>query len=235
MRHSERMRQQYFTEESISEQSSNLLSSLPISHSRAVQEFIASEAALIILDMQRYFLSPKSHAFVPSAVSILPGIHRLINRFLEIQRPVLLTRHINTARNAGMLKDWWNDMIKPADEHSHIIPELMSYNVDVIEKSQYDAFYKTDLEEILRARDIKQIVVTGVMTHLCCETTARSAFVRGFGVFFPVDGTATYNVAFHKATLLNLSHGFASIATVDDILKESFSGFVPVGLAPSGV
>jgi isochorismate hydrolase len=56
------------------------------------------------------------------------------------------------------------------------------------------------------------------MTHLCCETTARSAFMHGFETFFTVDGTATYNEAFHRAALLNLSHGFALPLTVDEVL-----------------
>ncbi len=56
------------------------------------------------------------------------------------------------------------------------------------------------------------------MTHLCCETTARSAFVRGFEVFFTIDGTATYNKEFHFATLHNLAHGFALPILVDEIL-----------------
>ncbi|MDP8228419.1 MAG: isochorismatase family protein [Candidatus Electryoneaceae bacterium] len=214
------MRQTYYTEGSIAEQSTKLLNSLPNKHSGSMQEFISNQVALLILDMQRYFLSPESHAFVPSAMSILPGIQRLIGKFLDIQRPILLTRHINTNRDAGVMSVWWNDLINPDDENSRIIPELMPYNLDVIEKSQYDAFYHTDLEEILRKHGVKQIVITGVMTHLCCETTARSAFVRGFDVYFPVDGTATYNEAFHKATLLNLSHGFAHIVTVDEILAQ---------------
>jgi isochorismate hydrolase len=58
------------------------------------------------------------------------------------------------------------------------------------------------------------------MTHLCCETTARSAFMRGLQVFIAVDGTATYSEAFHRASLLNLSHGFALPVLVDEILER---------------
>jgi len=64
------------------------------------------------------------------------------------------------------------------------------------------------------------VVICGVMTHLCCETTARSAFMRGFEVFFTVDGTATYTEAFHRASLLNLSHGFAVPVLVENILEK---------------
>jgi isochorismate hydrolase len=56
------------------------------------------------------------------------------------------------------------------------------------------------------------------MTHLCCETTARSAFIHGFEVFFTIDGTATYTEAHHRATLLNLANGFATPVLVAELL-----------------
>jgi isochorismate hydrolase len=56
------------------------------------------------------------------------------------------------------------------------------------------------------------------MAHLCCETTARSAFVRGFEVFFVVDATATYNRQFHQSTLINLAHGFAIPVLTQEVL-----------------
>ena len=88
----------------------------------------------------------------------------------------------------------------------------------VVEKHQYDAFHGTELEKLLRDRGVERVVVTGVATHLCCETTARSAFVRGFEVTFPVDGTATYDEQHHLATLLNLAHGFATATRVGDLI-----------------
>ena len=87
----------------------------------------------------------------------------------------------------------------------------------VLRKSQYDAFYQTALENSLQKKGVSQVVITGVMTHLCCETTARSAFVRGFEVFFIVDGTATYNEDHHMATLRNLSHGFATLMLAEEV------------------
>jgi isochorismate hydrolase len=100
---------------------------------------------------------------------------------------------------------------------SQIIPELDTSAGIVIPKCQYDAFYDTSLEQILHEWGVTQVIICGVMTHLCCETTARSAFTRGYEVFFTVDGTATYNENFHSATLLNLAHGFATLALVDEI------------------
>jgi len=88
-----------------------------------------------------------------------------------------------------------------------------------VAKAQYDAFYETALENILRSSGSEQVVVTGVMTHLCVEATARSAFVRGFAVFVPADGTATYNRDFHAASLLNLSHGTAAMTTCSRLME----------------
>ena len=175
-------------------------------------------AALLVLDMQSYFLSESSHAFISSAVAILPNIQNLIHVFVARRRPVIFTRHTTAPADAGQMARWWKDLLGPDSPMSQIIPELDPTKGIVIEKHQYDAFYQTELEQILRAQRVEQVLITGVMTHLCCETTARSAFTRGFDVFFTVDGTATYTEAFHRATVLNLAHGFSLPVLTEEIL-----------------
>ncbi len=101
-----------------------------------------------------------------------------------------------------------------------IDPDLEIQPQDILQKSQYDAFMHSKLESRLEEQGVKQVVIGGVMAHLCCETTARAAFGRGFEVFFLVDGTATYNQDYHQATLLNLAHGVAVLTTIDQIIKE---------------
>ncbi|MCL0075285.1 isochorismatase family protein [Dehalococcoidia bacterium] len=176
-------------------------------------------SALVIVDMQRYFLEDSSHAFIPAARAIVPRLTKLIQAYSQHGLPIVFTRHLNTDANAGMMSRWWQDLIRADDPASEIIPEFDLSQGVVIEKSQYDAFYETALDEMLREKGVTQIVICGVMSHLCCETTARSAFVRGFEVFFTVDGTATYTEAFHRATLLNLAHGFAVPVFIDEVLS----------------
>ena len=100
---------------------------------------------------------------------------------------------------------------------SRIVDSISFPGADVIEKTQYDAFYSTKLEEVLCEQGVSQLVVTGVMAHLCVESTVRSAFVRGFEVFVPVDSIATYNMELHTGSLRGLSHGFAVPVTADRI------------------
>lgn len=200
-------REAYFTQENISTKSRAMLETLaPIRARHDNIHFQMDRAALLVLDMQDYFLDESSHAFIPSASAIVPNIWSLITSFHEAMLPVIFTRHIDDG--SGMMPRWWRDTIR-IDSPSSAITAFDSSRGTLVQKTQYDAFYNTELESILRGREVEQVVITGVMTHLCCETTARSAFVRGFEVFFCIDGTATYTEEVHLASLLNLSHGFA--------------------------
>ena len=175
--------------------------------------------ALLILDMQDFFLSPDSHAFIPSAPGLIPVIQELAEEFEMHDLPVIYTRHLNTAENAGMMGYWWRDMLTAENPLSRIHNVFDTSWSAVIKKSQYDAFYNTKLDELLNQLGVSTVVVTGVMTNLCCETTARSAFVRGYRVLMPVDGTAAMNRVLHRATTANLAHGFTKPVCVSSILK----------------
>ena len=211
---------QYFTDENISDVAQEMLDDLDIDKQDRWRNPQPERSALIILDMQKYFLNEVSHAFVPSAPPVLRKINKLAGSFRKTNQPVILTQHINTTENAGMMSTWWDDLITDDHDLSELATELLTPNSTVIEKSQYDAFYDTSLDQILHEKEIEDLIITGVMTHLCCESTARSAFVRGYSVFFAVDGTATYNEALHRASLLNLSHGFAVPVLMDDIYSQ---------------
>jgi isochorismate hydrolase len=209
----------YFTPATIYGKAREMLAS--VSEYRRRHENIAlhpARVALLVLDLQDYFLDSSSHAFIPSAPAILPGIRSLIAIFAKNHLPIFFTQHLNTPENARMMAKWWQDLIRPEGEGSRIVADIDSSTSIILSKSQYDAFYQTSLESDLRARGVGGIIVTGVMTHLCCETTARSGFMRGFEVFFTIDGTATYTEGLHRAALLNLAHGFAVPVLTDEVL-----------------
>lgn len=207
-------KEKYFSRDSICQKARAMIQSIK----RHDLAFVPDRSVLLILDMQKYFLSASSHAFIPSAQAIIPLIAELKEAYTAKGLPVIFTRHLNSPQNAGMMAKWWRDLLGKENPLSEIIDELDISSGMVLEKSQYDAFFETPLTDILRERGATQVVICGVMTHLCCETTARSAFVRGFEVFFTVDGTASYNERFHLATLLNLSHGFAAPVLVEELL-----------------
>ena len=212
------MKEVYFKSETIDKEAQKLLDSVIDFRKNHQWELNIESSALVILDMQRYFLDESSHAYIPSARAIVPRIRKLQQAFCNWNLPVIQTKHINRIEDSGQMKRWWSDLITEGNPLSSITGELKDNRVRVVKKTQYDAFYQTDLKKILQDNGVKRLFVTGVMTNLCCETTARSAFVRGFEVFIPVDATAAYNRQFHLSSLINLSFGFVIPVLTEDIL-----------------
>jgi len=212
------MKERYFSPQNSEQTAQKMYQRILPFRNRRAFGFAPERSALLVLDMQVYFLDAFSHAFIPSAGAILPNLKRLIKAYSEHEYPLFFTKHINNADNAGLMDSWWRELITPDSPASEIFPDLNTSVGVVLQKTQYDAFYQTPLAELLQEKSINQVVICGVMTHLCCETTARSAFVQGFDVFFTIDGTATYNQEHHMATLVNLSHGFATAVLTNELL-----------------
>jgi bifunctional isochorismate lyase/aryl carrier protein len=218
------LKEKYYSLETIEQQASRFAEELAVFREKfKVATLKPKKAALLIIDMQDFFLTEKSHAFIPSMPAIIPKLKNLQNNFLTNNLSVFHTKHGNTTENIGQMLDWWGSMLAEDDPLCEIVAELKDKRVPVIPKTQNDAFWQSDLEKKLKVKDIKQVIIGGVLTHLCCESTVRSAFTKGFEVFFLIDGTATYNKRFHFASLLNLAHGFAVQilnAEVADIMKH---------------
>ncbi len=213
------MKEQYFKETSICKIAETMLADLKKKVKVHETKYIPEESALLVLDMQKFFIDESSHAFVPGAEAVARNINKLIQYYYKHKLTVIFTKHINTKADAGLMGKWWQELIAANSPLMEITEKLDKTKGIIIYKSQYDAFYKTELKKLLTEKNIKQLVITGVMTHLCCETTARSGFVNGFDVFFTIDGTATYNINYHKASLLNLAHGFAVPVLVKQLIR----------------
>ncbi|MHA1583797.1 MAG: isochorismatase family protein, partial [Promethearchaeota archaeon] len=125
------------------------------------------------------------------------------------------------------MQRWWHNPINRNDPESEISSILTPSKKNTIIKHQYNVFIGTNLESKLKKHNIEQLVIVGVMTHLCCETTARDAFMRGYNVIFTIDGTASYREDFHLGTLRAISHGFGACFLIDDLLGEKIHEIYP--------
>jgi len=173
------------------------------------------DTALLVVDMQNYFLSPESHAYLPAGESIIENLNEMIEFFDENDAPIVYTRTVQEEGDEGVMDEWWDDIIRegPLAE----LDTRMKVKGDVITKPRYSSFHRTDLEE--RLDGVKNIVIGGVMTDICCATTARDAFVRDYRVLFLADGTATAAEITHVSTLKALCHGIAEILKCQE-MKE---------------
>ncbi len=178
-------------------------------------------AALLVIDMQRYFADPEGRSYLPAASAILDNVNRLAAVFRRIGRPVVFTRHGHAeGAELGALGRFWGDAIRRGETDWAIASGLEVHDSDrLVDKDRYDAFEKTDLESILKRTRSEQVVITGVMTHLCCETTARSAFVADLDVFFAADATATSRLDLHLGALRSCANGFGILVSADDVIN----------------
>jgi ureidoacrylate peracid hydrolase len=181
------------------------------------------KAALMVVDMQNFFLDPNSPTFTCGGLAILPNIKKMIAAFRNAGRPVIYTKHVHHPDriDAGIMGWWWEGMCIEGSPESEVHSEIAPVAGEkVVLKHRYSAFYNTDLETILRCLKIEDLVITGIMTNMCCESTARDAYYRDYRVFFPADGTGSINEEMHLASLLNLAFGFAYITTADEVIMQ---------------
>jgi nicotinamidase-related amidase len=189
----------------------------------------AAASALLVVDMQSFFLDPASPSFTCGGVAILPMVKSLIAAFRRANRPVIFTQHVHHPDDldSGIMGWWWEGKCLEGSPESEVHPELAPMPGEkVVFKHRYSAFYNTDLETVLRCLKIQDIVVSGVMTNMCCESTARDAYYRDYRVFFPADGTGSICEEMHLASLLNLAFGFAYVTTSGAIAAQLTSGSV---------
>jgi len=182
-----------------------------------------SKAALLVIDMQKFFLDPKSPTFTEGGLAVIPNVQKLIQAFRSNDRPVIYVAHVHKSAelDGGILAWWWQGMCiegtPEAEIHDDIAPQPSE---KVVYKHRYSAFYNTDLEVVLRCLKVEDIVVSGIMTNICCESTTRDAYFRDYRLFFMSDATGSINEELHLATLKNLAFGFAYVTRVDEIIGQ---------------
>lgn len=182
-----------------------------------------AKSALLVVDMQRFFTTPSGDGFVASSPAIIPQTKKLIDSFRECGRPVLYTRHVHApdGSDLGSMGWWWRSACWENSPQSRIHPGITPHSGEkVILKHHYSAFHQTDLETVLRGHGISDLVIAGVMTNLCCESTARDGFMRNFRAFVPADGTAAMSEDMHVGALRSMAYGFARIETVASLIAQ---------------
>ena len=178
-----------------------------------------SKPAILVIDVQEYFFAESSHAFLRGSERVKENIRAFLKQLRELSEglsldiPVVATIHKGGSRN---MKMWWGNTVEDLWAKLSIEEEFVDF---IIYKDTYDAFYMTGLHDILKKKFVDQLIITGVMTHLCCETTARSGFVKGYEIVMVEDCLWDKDEWYHYASLKNLAHGFAVISTSQEIIE----------------
>ena len=212
----------YVTPDSLDQQTENWLARIAPYNQHPMQPH-PQKTALLVTDMQIFFLDPQSPTFTCGGLAILPRLKKLIAVFREKGLPVIYTQHVHHPDHldSGIMGWWWEGMCIEGSPESRVHPEIApNPGEKVIQKHRYSAFYNTDLETVLRVLKVEDLVISGVMTNMCCESSARDAYYRDYRVFFLADGTGSINEEMHLASLMNLALGFAHVTTVQQVIDD---------------
>ncbi len=181
--------------------------------------------ALLVLDMQTDFLTKGGALPVWGGPAIIPRVAEAVDAFRAAGRPIFFSRHLclgltDKPPELGIhaLVTDPEKLLRDGCVGAEILSSLKPQRDEhVIPKYQYSAFYGTPLEFLLRAAKVRDVVITGVVTNVCCETTAHDAFFRGFGVVSTIDGTGGLDEASHLASLATIRQSYGRVATVRQV------------------
>ncbi len=187
-----------------------------------------NKTVLLVIDMQNDFLLDDGPLFTEGGKAAIPNVKKMITACRAANIPIIYTVHAHDdpARDGGMTAVWWPELgdktaLVSGTTGAEIYSELAPLpDEKIIYKHRYSAFYNTDLEIVLRGLKTEDIIIAGLMTNICCESTARDAFFRDFRIFFLADATGSIAEELHIATLRALAYAFAYVTTVDETVKQ---------------
>ena len=208
-----------------------------------------ASTGLLVIDYQNYSSNPEvgfssmlkecypeiAEYYVPRIMEVtIPNTRRLLAAFREARRQVVFTRH-------GALLQDGRDMIerrqrrdsdavdatqrpalwsKGSYEHQ-VIDELAPLeNELIIDKNTSSAFNSTGVDHLLRNMKLETLVITGMATDMCVETTARDAADRGYNVVIVEDAVATYYPEHHRAALSGFARVFGQVWSTEEVLSR---------------
>jgi ureidoacrylate peracid hydrolase len=197
------------------------------------EDLIPSKTALVVVDMQNAFMLPGvAHALCPMAEKIVPNINRLAQAVRDTGGTVVW---IKTTFTPEVLESWsvLYELATPeqgrkriealtADSKGHALwPTLDVRGNDlVVEKNRFSAFIQgsSTLADVLRARSLDTLLITGTVTNVCCESTARDAMMLNFRTIMVTDGNAAVTDEDHNAALCNFYLTFGDIMPTDMLI-----------------
>jgi ureidoacrylate peracid hydrolase len=196
------------------------------------QKVHPSHAVVLVIDMQNDFCSEKgavSQFQDRTAVhSMIPALRHFVG---SLRKAAIATIFVKTVRDEGDLSDPMREVLTRNGRvggraclrgswGAQFIEGFQPLpNENVIEKKEYSAFVGTDLDALLKNLHCHTLILTGVASNICVESTARDGFMMHYHVVLPSDLIAAYDDKLHATTLMNIDSHFGQVISSQDLLK----------------
>lgn len=186
-------------------------------------ELPAHATALVIIDVQNEYF-PGGKLLIPDGQRVLEKNQQLVDFARSHAMPLFFVQHLGPEDSPIFAKGSGFD-----DFHPALQPQTGDR---IIQKATPSSFVGTELESQLKAAGIQQLIVSGLMTHMCVSSTARDAVPKGFNVIIPDDACATRDVAdwdgkivghqeLHRAALTAVGDVFAEVMSTEEVTALS--------------
>jgi nicotinamidase-related amidase len=201
--------------------------------------------ALVVIDMQHGFLDPGAALEVPQGRAIIPNVRRLIDACRQKGVPVVFTEFVYSTAVPCLRGDPFgpehlpaepggptgfghpssNCLIGPGEgegpNSAETVDELAPWPDELVVRGYtYDKFYGTPLDLALRSRDVRYLILTGVVTDVCVNATLMSAASRDYRVTAVTDGVATLWPEIQTACFEIWKRKFARLRTTEEMVEE---------------
>jgi nicotinamidase-related amidase len=194
-----------------------------------------SRPAVVVVDMQNDFVRVGAPLEVPEARATIAAHQALLGAGRERGIPIIYTKFV-AGPERTLIWDWSPELAPPVCccwkgflryypdvgkelDCADIIDEIYPEPGDpIVDKFGYGAFHNTNLDDLLKARHVESVVVTGTVTQICVEETARESLKRGYRTTIVSDAVSTYAPDQQAAVLKNFAHKFGWVSTTADVI-----------------
>ncbi|MDR2493118.1 MAG: cysteine hydrolase [Coriobacteriales bacterium] len=179
------------------------------------------QTAVIVVDMLNDFVT--GSLACKRAERIIPPLVRLISAAREAGVPVVYTNdsHLKGIDHELAL---WGEHAMRGSAGAEVIPELAPCELDyVILKRRYSGFFQTDLNILLKELGVTDLVLAGLHTHMCVRHTAADAYMWGYRLIVPTDGTDAFTEDDYGSGLAYLKSVYAASLTDCDSVIAGFA------------
>ncbi|AYB45653.1 cysteine hydrolase [Paenibacillus lautus] len=192
------------------------------------QLMLGSKAAVIVVDVQNDYCHPegalpRAGCDVSGVAKMMPQLYKLLHSARELNVPIIF---IQTLHERATDSDAWTTRSSGRSAHVcrrgswgaefyEITPEADDI---IVNKHRYSAFVNTRLDSVLKTLKIETLIMTGVSTNVCVESTARDGFMLDYHIVLAADACASYSQTAHDMTLENIEGYFGKVSEVAQLI-----------------
>lgn len=188
---------------------------------------VPAKSAVLVVDVQNDYCCAdgalgKVGFPTGSAMAMVPTLQRFLTAARAAGAPVIFVQMIHEAATDSDAWTWRSagksgSVCRKGSWGAEFTGVAPLPDEPVVIKHRYSGFINTRLDSVLRTLKIENLIMTGVSTNICVESTARHGYMLDYHIVFLSDCTAAYSPEEHEGTLYNMRTHFGVVATSDDV------------------